>query len=156
MLRGAAPVSAGASGELERLIAAITQDSSARALLDSDGDPGKTLAELRASDGDVGAAMSAYLDLVGCRLLDGFDISGRYALELPDALVAVDPIVGERRGKRHRRGRRAHRRHSFAGARREPCASSTSCSAKRASCTACATNAASSATSGRRASCAAP
>jgi pyruvate,water dikinase len=31
--------------------------------------------------------LSAYLDLVGCRLLDGFDISGRYALELPDALL---------------------------------------------------------------------
>ena len=87
MLRGAAPVSAGASGELERLIAAITNDPAARALLDSDGDPGKTLAELRSFGGDVGPAMSAYLDLVGCRLLDGFDISGRYALELPDALL---------------------------------------------------------------------
>ena len=31
--------------------------------------------------------MSAYLDLVGYRLLDGFDISGRYALEFPDALL---------------------------------------------------------------------
>lgn len=87
MLRGAAPVSAGASGELERLITAVTHDTTARALLDSDGDPGKTLAQLRAFDGDVGAATSAYLDLVGCRLLDGFDISGRYALELPDALL---------------------------------------------------------------------
>jgi rifampicin phosphotransferase len=87
MLRGAAPVSAGASGELERLIAAITQDTAARTLLDAGGDPGKTLAELRAFGGDVGTAMSQYLDLVGCRLLDGFDISGRYALELPDALL---------------------------------------------------------------------
>ena len=87
MMRGAAPVSAGASGELERLIAAINDDTKARALLDSDGDAGKTLAALRAEGGDVGAAMSAYLDLVGCRLLDGFDISGRYALELPDALL---------------------------------------------------------------------
>jgi phosphohistidine swiveling domain-containing protein len=87
MLRGAAPVSAGASGELEVLIAAIKQDTAARSLLDADGDPGKTLAELRAFDGDVGRAMSGYLDLVGCRLLDGFDISGRYALELPDALL---------------------------------------------------------------------
>jgi rifampicin phosphotransferase len=87
MLRGAAPVSAGASGELERLITAITQDPAARALLDSDGDPGKTLAELRGMGGEVGPAVSAYLDLVGCRLLDGFDISGRYALELPDALL---------------------------------------------------------------------
>jgi rifampicin phosphotransferase len=87
MLRGAAPVSAGASGELERLIAAITHDTTARALLDSGGDPGKTLAELRGFGGDVGPAMSAYLDLVGYRLLDGFDIAGRYALELPDALL---------------------------------------------------------------------
>jgi rifampicin phosphotransferase len=39
--------------------------------------------------------MSEYLDLVGCRLLDGFDISGRYALELPDALVrAIRSSVG--------------------------------------------------------------
>src|SRR5439155_17355463 len=38
MMRGAAPVSAGASGELERLIAAIRDDSAARALLDGDGD----------------------------------------------------------------------------------------------------------------------
>jgi pyruvate,water dikinase len=93
-------VSAGASGELERLIAAIKADTAARSLLDSDGDPGKTLAELRAFDGDVGAAVSAYLDLVGCRLLDGFDICGRYALELPDVLLrsirsSVDGVEGE-------------------------------------------------------------
>lgn len=87
MLRGAAPVSAGASGELERLIAAINADPAARAQLDSDTDPGKTLAALREFGGDVGPAMTAYLDLVGCRLLDGFDISGRYALELPDVLL---------------------------------------------------------------------
>jgi phosphohistidine swiveling domain-containing protein len=100
MMRGAAPVSAGASGELERLVAAITQDSAARALLDSDGEPGKTLSDLRAFGGDVGTAMSEYLDLVGCRLLDGFDISGRYALELPDALLrairsSVDGVEGD-------------------------------------------------------------
>jgi len=87
MLRGAAPVSAGASGELQQLVAAINNDAGARALLDSDGDPAETLAELRGFGGDVGPAVSNYLDLVGCRLLDGFDISGRYALELPDALV---------------------------------------------------------------------
>ncbi len=42
---------------------------------------------LRALDNEVGAAVGGYLDLVGCRLLDGFDISGRYALELPDSLL---------------------------------------------------------------------
>ena len=100
MLRGAAPVSAGASGELERLISAITHDKAARTVLDTDGNPGKTLAELRAFGGDVGPAMSEYLDLVGYRLLDGFDICGRYALELPDALLrsirlSVDGAQGD-------------------------------------------------------------
>jgi pyruvate,water dikinase len=87
MMRGSAPVSAGASDELVRLVTAIRTDAAARSLVESDGDPEKVLGELSATDGEVGAAMSGYLDLVGYRLLDGFDISGRYALELPDSLV---------------------------------------------------------------------
>src|SRR5439155_17360675 len=38
-------------------------------------------------DSEAGKALSAYLDFAGYRLLDGFDICGRYALELPDALL---------------------------------------------------------------------
>jgi pyruvate,water dikinase len=87
MMRGAAPVSAGASGELGQMIAAIKDDAQARELLESDGDPGETLASLRALDSEAGRAVDEYLDLVGYRLLDGFDIGGRYALEMPDALV---------------------------------------------------------------------
>src|SRR4051812_38256241 len=69
LLRGAAPVSAGASEQLERLRAAVAQDHAARHLLESD-DPGRVLAQLRTSEGAVGAAASDYLDLVGYRLLD--------------------------------------------------------------------------------------
>ena len=87
MMRGSAPVSAGASAELERLIAALKQDRDARDLLDADGDAAEILERLRAQEGATGDAVSAYLDLVGYRLLDGFDISGRYALEFPDALI---------------------------------------------------------------------
>jgi phosphohistidine swiveling domain-containing protein len=87
LMRGSAPVSAGASAELERLIAALGQDADARGLLESDGDPGEVLAALRSRDDDTGRAMADYLDLVGYRLLDGFDISGPTALELPDALL---------------------------------------------------------------------
>ena len=95
LLRGAAPVSGGASDELERLRAAVEHDEAAQRLLASDGNPAEVLDQLRSLDGETGEAASAYLDLVGYRLLDGFDISGRYALELPDALlrairVAVD------------------------------------------------------------------
>ena len=87
LLRGAAPVSAGGSGELDELRTAIANDAGAQELLESDADPAGVLASLRSREGEVGAAASAYLDLVGYRLLDGFDISGRYALELPDALL---------------------------------------------------------------------
>lgn len=87
LLRGSAPVSAGASGELERLIAAVEHDPEAQRLLGSDEDPRQVLEQLRSLEGETGTAVSAYLDLVGYRLLDGFDISGRYALELPDSLL---------------------------------------------------------------------
>jgi pyruvate,water dikinase len=87
LMRGTAPVSAGASDELQQLVAALNADTAARELLDSDRDPGEILYALRTFDSDAGRALAAYLDLVGYRLLDGFDISGRYALEMPDALV---------------------------------------------------------------------
>jgi pyruvate,water dikinase len=100
LMRGAAPVSAGASAELEALIAAIGSDTGAQELLASDDDPGRVLEELRSRDGDAGKAVSDYLDLVGYRLLDGFDISGPTALELPDVLlrsirIAVSPAEVE-------------------------------------------------------------
>jgi phosphohistidine swiveling domain-containing protein len=87
MMRGAAPVSAGASSELDRLVTAFAEDASARQILQSEGDPAQVLGTLRSLHNDVGKEMSSYLNLVGYRLLDGFDISGRYALELPDALL---------------------------------------------------------------------
>lgn len=86
LMRGTSPTSAGASEQLAQLIAAIRNDPRAQPLLESEGDPGAALAAMRALDRGTGAALSAYLDLVGYRLLDGFDISNPCALELPDAL----------------------------------------------------------------------
>jgi rifampicin phosphotransferase len=87
LMRGASPISGGASSELEQLRAAIKNDTGAQALLASDDDPAATLEALRTREGATGAAMSAYLDFVGNRILDGFDISGPTAIELPDQLV---------------------------------------------------------------------
>jgi rifampicin phosphotransferase len=95
LMRGAAPVSAGASGELQAMVDALRSDADARALLDSDGEPGTIIEQLRARDDDAGRAVDAYLDLVGYRLLDGFDISGRYALEMPDVLVRAIRVAVE-------------------------------------------------------------
>jgi phosphohistidine swiveling domain-containing protein len=98
LMRGASPVSSGASAELERLIEAVKADPAARTVLDSHGDPGETLDELRSRDGEAGKAASAYLDLVGYRLLDGFDISGRYALEMPDTLLRAISVAVDEQG----------------------------------------------------------
>ena len=87
LMRGASPVSAGASDELDRLAAAVGADPKAQELLASDGDAAATLRELQSLDGEAGAAMTAYLDLVGNRLLDGFDITEPSALELPEQLL---------------------------------------------------------------------
>ena len=87
MMRGSAPVSAGASGELAAMVTAVRSDPGAREILGSDADAGDVLGQLRGLDSDAGRAVAAYLELTGYRLLDGFDISGRYALEMPDALL---------------------------------------------------------------------
>src|SRR5947208_6458568 len=50
IMRGTAPVSAGASDELEQLVAALNADASARELLESDRDPGEVLFALRTFD----------------------------------------------------------------------------------------------------------
>ena len=94
LMRGAAPVSAGASAQLERMITAIAEDPAASELLESGDEPGSVLAALRSS-GEAGAAVSGYLDLVGYRLLDGFDISEPTALEMPDVLLRAMRIAAE-------------------------------------------------------------
>jgi phosphohistidine swiveling domain-containing protein len=93
LMRGSADISAGGSDEMARLKKAFADDTSARKILESDGDPAQVLASLRSLGGDAGAAISDYLDLVGNRLVDGFDIAEPAALELPDALLRAIRIA---------------------------------------------------------------
>ena len=87
LARGAAPESAAASAELDRLVAVLVGDEAARELLGADRDPGETLERLRALDGEAGAAAAEYLDSVGYRLLDSLDVADPYALEVPEVIV---------------------------------------------------------------------
>jgi len=87
LMRGSAVVSAGGSEEMDRLKRAFAQQPTAREVLASGGDPSQVLASLRSLGGEAGAAISGYLDLVGNRLVDGFDIAEPSALELPDVLL---------------------------------------------------------------------
>jgi pyruvate,water dikinase len=113
LMRGSAEVSAGGSDEMQRLKRAFAQNSAARDALASSAGPARVLASLRSLGGEAGAALSDYLDVIGNRLLDGFDIAEPTALEMPDALlrairtavsaetqpVSVDASIAEIRGK---------------------------------------------------------
>jgi pyruvate,water dikinase len=93
LMRGSAVISAGGSHEMERMKKAFAEDTSARKILESNGDPAQVLVSLRSLGGEAGAAVSGYLDLVGNRLIDGFDIAEPSALELPDALLRAIRIA---------------------------------------------------------------
>ena len=92
LLAGASPVSAGWVPEADALAAAIEGDAEARVKLDSDEDARSVLEWLRSRDGAVGEAVRAYLTIVGYRVVTGYDVGDRYALETPRLV-----IVGMRR-----------------------------------------------------------
>jgi phosphohistidine swiveling domain-containing protein len=87
LMRGASKVSGGSSLQHSALVTAYRADAAAREVLDSDEDPGALLERLRREPSTTGQALNDYLDFVGFRLLDGFDISNHCALELPDVLL---------------------------------------------------------------------
>lgn len=87
LLRGSAEVSSGGSDEMSRLKVCFTKSSAARLVLSSSDEPAQMIARLRSMAGETGAAVNGYLDLVGNRLIDGFDIAEPTALEMPDALL---------------------------------------------------------------------
>lgn len=87
LMRGASPISGGSSPEHTALVEAYRADPAARAALDVEEEPGTLLERLRSEPTATGHALNDYLEFAGYRLLDGFDISGRYALEMPDVLL---------------------------------------------------------------------
>lgn len=87
LVRGSAPESAGAMAELTRLAAAIRADRAARTLLNAAAPHGDILAGLQAMPGEVGAAATGYIELVGYRILDGLEVGAPFGLEVPEVLV---------------------------------------------------------------------
>ena len=87
LMRGASTVSGGSSPQHAALVQAFRADDVASKELGSDEDAASLLERLRLQPGPTGEALDDYLDLVGWRLLDGFDISNHCALELPDVLL---------------------------------------------------------------------
>ena len=104
LMRGSAPVSAGGS---ERARAADHRDRAGPRRSESCSSPTTTPARCSPRcaplGGEAGSAVSGYLDLVGYRPLDGFDISEPSALELPDALLRAIRVAVSGQGPRGRR-----------------------------------------------------
>ncbi|MGO4255036.1 PEP-utilizing enzyme [Marmoricola sp. RAF53] len=96
LMRGASLISGGASPQHAALVAAYRADPAARAALDADEDAGSLLERLRREPTPTGEALNDYLEFAGYRLLDGFDISNHFALEMPEVLLrAIRSAIDE-------------------------------------------------------------
>jgi pyruvate,water dikinase len=87
-LKGAAPISRGVgAGAIERLRAALAADG-----ITADSVRGRpaqqVLDDVRSRPG-VGEPLQAYLDEVGYRVVSGYDVGEKYALEMPEMLVGA-------------------------------------------------------------------
>ena len=151
LMRGSAEVSSGGSDEMDRLKKAFAQNPAAREALASIGDPAQVFATLRSLGSEAGAALSGYLDLVGNRLIDGFDIAEPSALEMPDALLRAIRVAlsGETQCRLGCRCPYCVSPRTKSPRRTKP--SLTNCSARPASSTASVTSAEFTVTSGPRA-----
>ncbi|MGE3454084.1 MAG: PEP-utilizing enzyme [Kofleriaceae bacterium] len=89
LLSGHSPVSTGAQSELDRLVEALRGDRSGSELVMSNEPPAALVERLRSHAGAVGAAMQDYLGMVGIRLVSGYDVGNRYALEVPEVIIGA-------------------------------------------------------------------
>lgn len=87
LLKGASEISSGNSSEAERLKKALSNNPEALKLLESNEEPAEVLNYLRSLKNEAGMALEAYLDLIGNRLVNGFDIAEPRIIELPDAII---------------------------------------------------------------------
>lgn len=88
VLKGAAPISRGVGAtSLERLRAAVA--SSGITAAGVRGRPAQQVLDDLGSTPGVGGPLQAYLDDVAYRLVSGYDLADKYALEMPDMLVGT-------------------------------------------------------------------
>lgn len=87
LLQGATPVSIGAIAEIQQLAQVIHQHPEAASLLNSQQSAAEILQQLQAMSGAVSEATKAYLNVVGLRVLTGYDVGDLYALDTPELLV---------------------------------------------------------------------
>ena len=101
-MRGMSPVSAGATEELAALRDSLLANPDARALVMSSSPDATILAQLLERQDASGAAARAWLDIVGLRVLGGYDVADPHAREHPALLVKIirASITGEETARR--------------------------------------------------------
>lgn len=85
LFQGASPHSSDAVEELAAI--QVAADDAARQLLRQNLPAGELLAAIRIGDSPFAKAIDSYLMRVGYRLLNGYDVSHKYALEVPEVLL---------------------------------------------------------------------
>jgi rifampicin phosphotransferase len=99
LLKGAAPVSRGlAAKELEAVQLAL-RNAGIHAGTLRGKPPADALNDLR-SRNEVGSVLEQFLDVVGYRLVSGYDVGEKYALEMPDMLLRTIFEGGSDKGNR--------------------------------------------------------
>jgi pyruvate,water dikinase len=91
-MRGLSPVSAGAVEELVDLRKALLQAPDALALVKAggkSGTDGDVLEQLLSRQDAVGVAARAYLDVIGLRILGGYDVADPHARQHPEMIMKV-------------------------------------------------------------------
>ena len=88
-MRGLSPVSAGAVEELKDLRQALLKSPDALSLVKSGRPDEEVLTQLQSRHDPVGDAVRAYVDVVGLRILGGYDVADRHAREHPEMIMKV-------------------------------------------------------------------
>ncbi len=103
LLRGSSAVSVGvAADELRVLSDLIRKDAKLYGQLSAEKNWAAAYQILMQAPSPVRDAMHAYLNVVGFRMVDGYDISGHYALEMPELLVqTILHCVNDENALRH-------------------------------------------------------
>lgn len=87
LLKGAAPISRGvAASELAEVNTALTQAGISADSYRGQA-PAQVLRELKGKGGDLGSAVNRFLEVVGYRMVSGYDVGELFALEMPEMLV---------------------------------------------------------------------
>ena len=87
LMQGASPASSGVLAEREALVSAVQTDQGSLDLLHSNRDAAEILDDLLVNKGAVGNAARAYINLIGYRIMSGYDVADLYTLESPKSLL---------------------------------------------------------------------